>query len=94
MAPAAPRGKVYLPNPKRSSANALGNMQTLDRWRAGLEKPISRLVMGTMHLTSWPYASVMLDDFFEQGAGLVKSRWHAQGMVHVFATGKGSRPKA
>ncbi len=34
---------------------------------AGIEKRISRLVMGTMHLTMWPYASVMLDNFFEQG---------------------------
>ena len=34
---------------------------------AGVEKPISRLVMGADHQTSWPHASVMLDDFFERG---------------------------
>ncbi len=34
---------------------------------AGIEKPISRLVMGTALITTWPHASVMLDDFFEQG---------------------------
>ncbi len=34
---------------------------------AGLEKPISRLVMGVDNQTSWPHASVMFDDFFEQG---------------------------
>ena len=84
--------------------DTLGNMKTLDRWRAalgvvydaekpvgqalpvhkrpliarpghrmkygsiaGVEKPISRLVMGVDNQTSWPHASVMFDDFFEQG---------------------------
>jgi predicted dehydrogenase/aryl-alcohol dehydrogenase-like predicted oxidoreductase len=92
--------------------DTLGNMKTLDRWRAalgvvydaekpdgqtlpvhkrpliprpghrmkygsiaGVEKPISRLVMGTVHLTSWPYASVMLDDFFEQGGNCFDSAY-------------------
>ncbi len=98
---------IHLANrqaPMMTWEDTLGNMKTLDRWRAalgvvydaekpvgqtlpiykrplvthrehrmkygsitGVEKPISRLVMGTMHLTSWPYASVMLDNFFEQG---------------------------
>jgi aryl-alcohol dehydrogenase-like predicted oxidoreductase/predicted dehydrogenase len=90
--------------PAMSWSDTLGNMKTLDRWRAalgvvydaempagqilpvskrpltvhpehhmkygliaGIEKPLSRLVMGTMHFTSWPYASIMLDNFFEQG---------------------------
>ncbi len=84
--------------------DTLGNMKTLDRWRAalgvvydaekpggqalpihkrplvarpghhmkygsiaGVDKPISRLVMGVDNQTSWPHASVMFDDFFEQG---------------------------
>jgi aryl-alcohol dehydrogenase-like predicted oxidoreductase len=84
--------------------DTLGNMKTLDRWRAalgvvydaekpvgqtlpvhkrpliarpghhmkygsiaGVEKPISRLVMGVDNQTSWPHASVMFDDFFEHG---------------------------
>jgi predicted dehydrogenase/aryl-alcohol dehydrogenase-like predicted oxidoreductase len=34
---------------------------------AGVEKPISRLVMGVDNQTSWPHASVMFDDFFERG---------------------------
>ncbi len=92
--------------------DTLGNMKTLDRWRAalgvvydaekpdgqtlpihkrplstrsghrmkygsiaGLEKPISRLVMGSMPLTSWPYTSVMLDDFFEQGGNCLDSAY-------------------
>ena len=42
---------------------------------AGLEKPVSRLVMGTMHLTSWPHASVMLDDFFEQGGNCLDTAY-------------------
>jgi predicted dehydrogenase/aryl-alcohol dehydrogenase-like predicted oxidoreductase len=84
--------------------DTLGNMQTLDRWRAalgvvynaekpagqtlpiykrpliarpvhhmkygsiaGVDKPISRLVMGVDNQTSWSHASVMFDDFFEHG---------------------------
>jgi len=84
--------------------DTLGNMKTLDRWRAalgvvydvekpvgqtlpvhkrpliarpghsmkygsiaGVEKPISRLVMGVDNQKSWPHASVMFDDFFEHG---------------------------
>src|SRR5947209_4858713 len=84
--------------------DTLGNMKTLDHWRAalgvvydtekpagqtlpvhkrpliarpghrmkygsiaGVEKPISRLVMGVDNQTSWPHASVMFDDFFEHG---------------------------
>jgi predicted dehydrogenase/aryl-alcohol dehydrogenase-like predicted oxidoreductase len=42
---------------------------------AGVEKPISRLVMGSMPLTSWSYASVMLDDFFEQGGNCLDSAY-------------------
>jgi len=34
---------------------------------AHLEKPVSRLVMGVDNQTTWPHASVMFDDFFEQG---------------------------
>jgi predicted dehydrogenase/diketogulonate reductase-like aldo/keto reductase len=34
---------------------------------AGVEKPISRLVMGVDNQTSWPHAAVMFDDFFERG---------------------------
>lgn len=84
--------------------DTLGNMRTLDQWRAaigvvyeaerpegktlpvhkrplavrsgsvmkyghiaGVEKPISRLVMGVDNQVSWPHASVMFDDFFEHG---------------------------
>ncbi len=42
---------------------------------AGVDKPISRLVMGSMPLTSWPYSSVMLDDFFEQGGNCLDSAY-------------------
>src|SRR5436305_4710215 len=42
---------------------------------AGVEKPIARLVIGSVHLTSWPYASVMLDDFFEQGGNCLDSAY-------------------
>ncbi|MBV9230660.1 MAG: aldo/keto reductase, partial [Chloroflexi bacterium] len=90
--------------PAMSWDDTLGNMHTLDQWRAaismvydserpegqtlpihkrpltvrtnhpmkyghiaGVDKPISRLVMGVDNQRSWPHASVMLDDFFEQG---------------------------
>jgi predicted dehydrogenase/aryl-alcohol dehydrogenase-like predicted oxidoreductase len=33
----------------------------------GLEKPVSRLVMGVDNQLSWPHLAVMLDDFFERG---------------------------
>jgi aryl-alcohol dehydrogenase-like predicted oxidoreductase len=33
----------------------------------GLDKDVSRLVMGVDNQTTWPHASVMFDDFFEQG---------------------------
>lgn len=92
--------------------DTLGNMKTLDRWRAaldvvyeaeqpelgslpvhkrplvvqpgnrmrygsiaGIEKPISRLVLGSMALASWPYASVMYDAFFEQGGNCFDSAY-------------------
>ena len=34
---------------------------------AGLEKPVSRLLLGVDNQVTWPHASVMFDDFFEQG---------------------------
>lgn len=34
---------------------------------AGIEKPISRLVLGVDNQTSMPHAAVMFDDFFEHG---------------------------
>ena len=46
---------------------------------AGLEKPISRLVMGSVFHTSWPFASVMLDDFFEQGGNCFDSAYSYSG---------------
>jgi predicted dehydrogenase/aryl-alcohol dehydrogenase-like predicted oxidoreductase len=33
----------------------------------GLDKPISRLVIGVDNQRTWPHLSVMLDDFFERG---------------------------
>jgi predicted dehydrogenase/aryl-alcohol dehydrogenase-like predicted oxidoreductase len=34
---------------------------------AGIDKPISRLIMGVDNQTTWPHAAAMFDDFFEQG---------------------------
>lgn len=33
----------------------------------GLDKPVSRLVMGVDHPASMPYAAILFDDFFERG---------------------------
>ncbi|GER86748.1 oxidoreductase [Dictyobacter vulcani] len=42
---------------------------------AGIEKPVSRLVMGVDNQTNWPHASVMFDDFFEQGGNCFDSAY-------------------
>lgn len=104
-------------SPTMSWQDTLGNMKTLDQWRAalgvvydaekpagqtlpvhkqplsrragqrmkygtivGIEKPISRLVMGVDNQTTWPHASVMFDDFFEQGGTCFDS-------AYIYASG-------
>ncbi|GCE17378.1 aldo/keto reductase [Dictyobacter kobayashii] len=101
-------------SPTMSWEDTLGNIRTLDQWRAalglsypseqpqgpdqqlpvhkralavrpqhimkygsiaGVEKPVSRLVMGVDNQTSWPHASVMFDDFFEQGGNCFDSAY-------------------
>lgn len=42
---------------------------------AGVEKPISRLVMGVDNQTTWSHAAVMFDDFFEQGGNCFDSAY-------------------
>lgn len=42
---------------------------------AGLDKPVSRLVMGADNQTSLPHASVMFDDFFERGGNCFDTAW-------------------
>ncbi len=93
-------------SPTMSWEDTLGNMRTLDQWRAeigvvydqerpdgpdqtlpidrrplsvrpgsnmpyghipGVDKPISRLVMGVDNQMTWPHTAVMLDDFFSRG---------------------------
>lgn len=100
--------------PEMSWDDTLGNMRTLDQWRAeigleypleqpqgpgqqlpvhkhplrvraqhnmkygrlvGIEKPVSRLVLGVDNQSSWPHASVMFDDFFEQGGNCFDSAY-------------------
>jgi predicted dehydrogenase/aryl-alcohol dehydrogenase-like predicted oxidoreductase len=41
----------------------------------GIEKPVSRLVMGVDNQTAWPHASVMFDDFFERGGNCYDSAY-------------------
>lgn len=47
---------------------------------AGLEKPVSRIVMGTMAPQNTAYASVMYDDFFERGGNCFDS-------AHIYGGG-------
>ena len=98
--------------PAMSWEDTLGNMRTLDQWRAatgvvydaeqpegktlpvhkrplavrqgsimkyghieGVDKPISRLVMGVDNQIAWPHASVMLDDYFERGGNCFDSAY-------------------
>lgn len=98
--------------PAMSWDDTLGNMRTLDQWRAsiglvydrekpagqtlpvhkrpltvragtrmkygqiaGVEKPISRLVMGVDNQVTWPHTAVMLDDFFERGGNCFDSAY-------------------
>ncbi|GHO84297.1 aldo/keto reductase [Dictyobacter formicarum] len=101
-------------SPTMSWEDTLGNMRTLDQWRAalglsypseqpqgpdqhlpihkrpltvrpqnimkyghiaGVEKPISRLVMGVDNQANWPHSSVMFDDFIEQGGNCFDSAY-------------------
>ena len=99
-------------SPTMSHADTLGNMQTLDRWRAalkleypseqpqnaplpvhnrplrkrddsimrygtlaGINKPVSRLVMGVDNQRTWAHAAIMFDDFFERGGNVFDSAY-------------------
>lgn len=101
-------------SPMMSWEDTLGNMSTLDRWRAaigvvydverpegpgqhlplhrrplavregsvmkygrvaGVEKPVSRLVIGVDNQHTWTHASVMFDDFFERGGNCFDSAY-------------------
>jgi predicted dehydrogenase/aryl-alcohol dehydrogenase-like predicted oxidoreductase len=95
--------KRQAPSPAMSWSDSLGNMKTLDAWRAqiglqyesekidapiptitrrplsrktgkmkygkiaGVERQVSRLVMGVDNQTTLAHASVMFDDYFERG---------------------------
>ena len=104
-------------SPAMTWDDTLGNMRTLDMWRAaiglvydvekptadfptvdrrplavrsdsrmkygrieGVEKPISRLVMGTTGGAQLPYASVMFDDYFRCGGNCFDT-------AHVYGSG-------
>ena len=47
---------------------------------AGVEKPISRLVMGVDNQRTWSHAAAMFDDFFEQGGNCFDS-------AYIYASG-------
>lgn len=42
---------------------------------AGVDKPISRLIMGVDNQRMWPHAAAMFDDFFEQGGNCFDSAY-------------------
>jgi len=41
----------------------------------GVEKPVSRLVMGVDNQINWPHSSIMFDDFIEQGGNCFDSAY-------------------
>jgi len=48
---------------------------------AGIDKPVSRLVMGVDNQRTMPHAAVMFDDFFERGGNCFDTAWvYAGGM--------------
>lgn len=47
---------------------------------AGVDKPVSRLVLGVDNQTTWPHASVMFDDYFERGGNCFDT-------AHLYADG-------
>ena len=99
--------------PEMSWDDSLGNMKTLDRWRAqidlaydvetpeyfprektapprlassrkipmtfgriaGIEKDVSRLVMGCDNQPDYPHAVAMFDDFFDRGGNAFDTAW-------------------
>ena len=99
--------------PEMSWDDSLGNMKTLDRWRAqidlaydtetlehfprdkavqprlassrkipmkfgritGIDKDISRLVMGCDNQPNYPHAVAMFDDFFDRGGNAFDTAW-------------------
>ena len=42
---------------------------------AGVEKPVSRLIMGVDNQTTWPHAAVMFDHYFEHGGNVFDSAY-------------------
>jgi predicted dehydrogenase/aryl-alcohol dehydrogenase-like predicted oxidoreductase len=49
---------------------------------AGLEKQVSRLVMGVDNQANLPHAAVMFDDFFERGGNTFDTAWVYGGGAH------------
>lgn len=121
--------------PQVSWSDSLGNMRTLDLWRAaigveygverfdgpeqneplrggplefgtdtgmkygeiaGVDKRVSRLVMGVDNQTQWPHASVMFDDFVQRGGttfdtGFIYGRGKCEEMLGQWMEARGIR---
>jgi predicted dehydrogenase/aryl-alcohol dehydrogenase-like predicted oxidoreductase len=120
-------------SPTMSWDDTLGNLQSLDRWRAavgviydeerpeaqrgplhgrplavragslmrygaidGLEKRVSRLVLGVDNQVTMPHASAMFDDFFEQGGNCFDTAYiyasgHCERLLGHWITARGVR---
>jgi predicted dehydrogenase/aryl-alcohol dehydrogenase-like predicted oxidoreductase len=66
-----PEGKTLTVS-KRPLAVRSGSIMKYGRV-PGVDKPVSRLIMGVDNQITWPHTSVMLDDFFERGGNCFDS---------------------
>ena len=119
-------GRKQAPSPAMTWDDSLGNIRTLDRWRAsielsyefekpagfsrmtiaerplarrtshnmkygtiaGIDKPISRMVMGCDNQLSLPHAAVMFDDFFARGGNTFDTAFVYGGGFHEELVGQ------
>jgi predicted dehydrogenase/aryl-alcohol dehydrogenase-like predicted oxidoreductase len=122
FAQAVAAGKTQASSPAMSHADTLGNLRTLDQWRAafghaypfekpetyprttvagvplkvrepvqmrygkiaGVEKQVSRLIMGVDNQPNLPHAAVMFDDYFERGGNTFDT-------AHIYGGGNHER---
>ncbi len=66
-----PEGKTLTVS-KQSLAVRSGSIMKYGRV-PGVDKPVSRLIMGVDNQVTWPHTSVVLDDFFERGGNCFDS---------------------
>jgi aryl-alcohol dehydrogenase-like predicted oxidoreductase len=69
------RERVYVPTVHRRPLSVRSDQTMRYGAIAGVEKPLSRLVMGVDNQRTLPHAAVMFDDFFERGGNVFDTAW-------------------